>query len=530
MLRFAFNEQPVFQVNPDLIRLERDSFERQLRDALPRLVRGEDFKGWWSSEVGAPTCCPIVLSGMLLLQRRYNLSDEALEARCRRDLGFKYALGLDPDAAPPSASTVKRFRKKLRSRLGDDFLQLRVLKLAIEDGLLDDAALQAADSTNTDCRGAVIDTFNLIGAGIRQVIRVVAKCLGTRPEDLARQWGMHRYMARSMKGAASIDWNDESARNALLTLEVTDADRLPAVVGGLCATWPADVAEALELLRKVAHQDVEQTPDGTWRIAKGTTPGRVISMTDPEARHGRKSSSKVINGFKTHLIGTVSSQFVTGITVTNASVHDAAPTPELIRQTEQAGVKPGEVLADNAYGTGENRRKCAESGVALRTRLPAPSHKGALPKMAFDIDLEHMRVNCPAGQSTDRFSLVKDDSGSDESVPSFRFDRQTCQACDRRDLCCSEVRHGRGRTITLSVYERELQDAKAFARSDRAPALLRARSAVERLISHLVRFGMRHARFFGMHCVQFQAFMTAAAYNLQRIFTLTSAKTRFSTA
>lgn len=38
--------------------------------------------------------------------------------------------------------------------------------------------------------------------------------------------------------------------------------------------------------------------------------------------------------------------------------------------------------------------------------------------------------------------------------------------------------------------------------------------------------GMRHARFFGMHKVQFQAYMTAAAYNLQRLFKLMAAQAR----
>jgi hypothetical protein len=35
--------------------------------------------------------------------------------------------------------------------------------------------------------------------------------------------------------------------------------------------------------------------------------------------------------------------------------------------------------------------------------------------------------------------------------------------------------------------------------------------------------GMRQARFFGMAMVKFQAFMTAAAYNLQRYMTLAAA-------
>lgn len=33
---------------------------------------------------------------------------------------------------------------------------------------------------------------------------------------------------------------------------------------------------------------------------------------------------------------------------------------------------------------------------------------------------------------------------------------------------------------------------------------------------------MRQARFFGMHMVQFQAYMTAAAYDLQRIIALSA--------
>ena len=70
------------------------------------------------------------------------------------------------------------------------------------------------------------------------------------------------------------------------------------------------------------------------------------------------------------------------------------------------------------------------------------------------------------------------------------------------------------------VYEEELQATKAFNASSRAKDVLRSRPSIERLISHLVRMGMRHARFFGMHMVQAQAHLTAAAYNIQRYITL----------
>jgi hypothetical protein len=530
MLQHPVYEIPCSDVDPDLLRLEPDAFERWLPDVLPRLVSQHDFEGFHEDTgPGAPPCNPFVLTGMLLLQFRYGLSDRELVRRCHRDLGFKYAVGLARNQGSPSTSSVKRHRYKIRKKLGDDVLHRRMLELAVADGLMPDKDLQAIDSTNTDCRGAVIDTFNLIAVGIMQVIRAVAVCLNVRAEDLARRWEMSDYLARSIKSKVNIDWSDPEARNKLLTAEIRDADRISNRITELekTLTLPDAVYKASELLQKVARQDVEQLPDGSYRIAKGTAPGRVISITDSEARHGRKSSSKVINGFKTNVTGTIVTQFVTGIKNTNASVPDANPTGELIRQTEENGVKPRELIGDCAYGTGANIREGIKLGVEIRTKMPAPSRRSSIPKRDFDIDLREMRVICPEGVVSEKFTFVKDPGGSEEDVQKFHFDKNICNQCPRRRECSSTTIKGLGRKITLSCYEEELQKTKAFNNTERAVAVLRSRSAIERLISHLVHMGMRHARFFGMYNVQFQSFMTAAAYNLQRYITL-SLRRRFA--
>ena len=520
MLRTSFYQLSMLQVDPDEIRLAEDAFERHLPNLVPQLVSLEDFDGFYSEDDGAGSRCPLMQTAMLLLQFRYNVSDQELIERCRRDLGWRYAIGLEVGEQPPGQATLQRFRAKLFELKGSEFLHRCSLELAQTAGFLDDIELQAVDSTNTDCRGAIIDTFNLVAAGIRTAVKKVACCLGIEAAELAKRWELSRYMARSVKGQVSIDWNDETARNALLTEEVRDAQRLPELVDGLRLTLPLEVTEALELLARVSLQDVEELEDGTYRIAKGTAPGRVISMTDPEARHGRKSSSKVINGFKTHVLGTIESQFVTGIEITDAGVHDAQPTAELINQAESHGVKPAEAVGDAAYGTGANVRTCQEAGVAILTKMGAPSHKDSLPKSAFDIDLVAMRVTCPAEKTTEQYTMVKAGDGSGERAPKFHFDKETCQACPLRMTCCNPTRNGRNRTIMLSTHEQELQAIKAFNASPRAEDVLRSRSAVERLISHLVKMGMRTARFFGMHRVQLQAHMVAAAYNLQRLITL----------
>ncbi len=521
MLLESFYQLAMGADDPDELKLPLDSFERRLRDELPNLVSRDDFAGWYSESLGRPVCEPPVLTGMLLLQMRYGLTDNQVVARARLDLGFRYALRIDGRAASPSVSSLRRFRRKLRERKGDDFLHLRVLALAAERELIPDIELQAHDSTNTDCRGAVIDTFNLIAAGIRQVIRTVARALGREPDDLAAEWELSRYLARSIKGQAAIDWTSKEERNKLLTEEIRDADRLPGLIAVLGVTLPPSIDEALALLQEVARQDVDEMDDGTFKIMQGTKKGRVVSVTDPEARHGRKSGSKVITGFKTHVQGTITSQFVTGIVISDAGKHDSEPSTELIDQSAEASLKPDEVVGDGAYGTGRNIRACAELGVSILTKLPRPSSKGCLGKREFDIDLQNMSVTCPAGQTTTEFTMVKDPEGSAEKVPSFKFPKAACETCPLVQHCNSETRKGKRRSIKLSAHEVELQRMKEFNATPRAKEVLRSRSAIERLISHLVRMGMRHARFFGMHMVQYQAYLTAAAYNLQRIFTLT---------
>jgi hypothetical protein len=521
MLRSKFYQQSLLDVDPDELRLPPTSFERGLRSALPRMVSVDDFRDLHPSAEGAGTCDPLVLTGMLLLQFRHNLADEELVTRCRCDLRFRYALGLEKGTSPPSSASLKRFRKGIREKKGADWLFRLSLGLARGAGLVSAEEMQGADSTNTDCRGAVIDTYNLVSAAIRQVVRAVARVLDRDPADLAREWGATRYLARSVKGQAAIDWSSEAERAQFVTSEIRDVERIAGLVDGLGVTMPRDVAEAIGLMRQVALQDVEQLPDGTYRIVHGTAAGRVVSVTDPEARHGRKSASQAITGFKTHISGSLDSQFVTGIAVTDAGLHDAIPTPGLVKQAESVGLKPTALIGDAAYGTGANRRACAEVGVRLHTKLPTPSHKG-FTKRDFKVDLEAMSVTCPRGETTTTYSMVKDPSGSDQRVPQFRFPRQVCRSCPLREECGSTTASGRGRLMALNRHEPELQEAQRFNARPEAKAILRKRSAIERLIAHLVRMGMRQARFFGLHMVQFQAFMTAAAYNLQRFITLTA--------
>ncbi|MEQ1738168.1 MAG: transposase, partial [Rhodoglobus sp.] len=289
----------------------------------------------------------------------------------------------------------------------------------------------------------------------------------------------------------------------------------------------ADGEAAIEFLAKVAHQDVVQLPDGTYKIARGTASGRSVSRTDPEARHGRKSESQPITGFKTHVLATTTSLFVTGIKVTDASIHDSKPTPDMIDQAAASGLRPVRALGDGAYGTGANIRACAERGVEMLTKQGGSGNDG-LTKRDFEIDLDAMSATCPAGHTSMKHTWVKDPDGaknadnSDVRVPAFKFPTGLCRGCPLAAKCGKNVKT-HGRSVRCSAYEAELQRIKRFNATAESKPLLRRRCAIE-LLSHLVRMGMRQGRFFGLAMVQFQAFMTAAAYNLQRFITLSAAR------
>jgi IS5 family transposase len=527
LLRSTFAQLSFTSIDADAIGLEAGAIERFLHDRVGDLASPEDFAKLYHADGGVDSWCPVRLFVMLTLQFRYGESDREVVRRASRDLGWKYAMRLGPGEKAPSRTAFQRFRKQVREKLGEDFVHERVLRLARGADLLGDTELQAGDSTNTDCRGARLDTFNLIARGIANVLRKVSDWTGEPLAALAERLWLEDYLARSMKGTVDIDWTSRSERDGFVSRLVRDADRLVAIMRCEEVTAlepPPGVCAATDLLWVVAHQDVEQLVDGSHRIRKGTARGRTISITDPEARHGRKSSSKVIHGHKTHVLTTLDSALVTAILITDAGKHDAIPCADLLRQAAALGLMPLHLLGDLAYGTGRNRRDCAELGVTVLTKPAAAGGRG-ISKSEFDIDQAAMSVTCPGGQRTERYTMVKAEAGSDERVAKFVFLKATCAVCPLAEQCCKATREGtRGRSVKLSIYEAEFQQAKAFSQTPDAKPLMRKRCGVERVLSHLMRYGLRRARYFSQSMTQFQAFMTAAAYNLQRVATLLAAR------
>jgi hypothetical protein len=122
----------------------------------------------------------------------------------------------------------------------------------------------------------------------------------------------------SVKAALNIDWDDKREQQRALERLLDDAASLKAwVERNIGDDTDVPLPEALVLLARVIQQDLEPDPGGgdRSRIRRGTTPDRRISIEDGEMRHGRKSKSKTINGYKPHIATDVDSGLILATSV-----------------------------------------------------------------------------------------------------------------------------------------------------------------------------------------------------------------------
>jgi hypothetical protein len=240
-------------------------------------------------------------------------------------------------------------------------------------------------------------------------------------------------------------------------------------------------------------------------IREGTAPDRVVSVHDPQMRHGRKSAQKRFDGHKAAVAVDTDEHLITAVDVLAGNAPDDQDALELVEQTEQAtGCAVEETDGDCAYGDGETRAAFAEAGRTLRAKVPTVSNGGRFPKTAFTIDRAAGTCTCPGKQTTA-------DLRPNGERRTFHFAAAACAACPFRVQCVAGTG---GRTVTLHPQEALLQAARAFQASPAFAAVRRRRQAAEHRLARLMQLGIRQARYRGHPKTLFQLAMAAAVANL----------------
>jgi hypothetical protein len=479
-------------------------FLRQHRHALFAEAFQQELMTLYKDQTqGQPPVPPAQLALATLLQAYTQVSaDDVIEATT---MDRRWQLGLDcldAETPPFSKGTLVAFRQRLIAQHLDRRLLERTVELAATSGAFGPRQWRTAlDSSPLWGAGRVEDTDNLWGHALRKAVGVSARQQGRGLRAVAEEAGATLIAGWSLKAALDLDWDEPRAQQHALTLSL---DALSAMEHWL-DTRPAPAAIASQVSAPVAvaqqvqAQDVVVTPDGTPTLRYGVAAERHISIEDAEMRHGRKSRSLLVDGYKRHVLHDLDSHLSVAVGLTPAKAPEARVTDAIEMDLAAQQCTLLELPSDRAYLASKLVQQRSETlGIFCKTW---PVRQGPyFPKSAFQLDWERYERRCPGGETVpfELGGMVK-------------FPAATCGPCALRERCTASAS---GRSISIHPDEALLQEWRERQQTPQGRAQLRGRVAVEQALAHVGRWQGRRARYRGVRKNVFDRRRCAVVHNL----------------
>ena len=184
------------------------------------------------------------------------------------------------------------------------------------------------------------------------------------------------------------------------------------------------------------------------------------------------------------------------------------------RTEERFDIKPKQLAADTAYGSGPNLNWLVnDKDIAPHIPVIDKSKRGdgTFSREDFTFDKERNVYTCPAGKPlTTTGKLV-----NDGETLLYRASTQDCRNCLFKAQCCPKAPL---RKIQRSIYEEARDVARALAKTEAFEQSRRDRKRVEMLFAHLKRIlRLGRLRLRGPCGAQFEFVLAAIAQNLRRL-------------
>jgi Transposase DDE domain/Transposase domain (DUF772) len=469
-----------------------------------RVFPDGDFADLFRSGLGRASMPAPVAATILMLQTLLDLSDAEAAEAARCDLRWKVATGMALDDKGFHPSTLTYWRRRLAKSARPHRINEAVRRVVEETGVLRGRHRRAVDSTILADAVATQDTITQLVAAVRRVARQVPGAA----EQIAVVCTGHDY---SRPGKPDIDWDDPTAKDAMVSALVNDANALVAALAE--AELDEQAQSALALLALVAGQDVEPAEgsdgsDGRWRIARKVAEDRVICTVDPETRHTRKSPEARRDGYRAHLAAEPGTGIITDEELTKATGTEnsdpavaerflAAHIANSNNSTdndntghEQAGRNEAtdalarrEWYGDSAYGTGDLRGALDDAGheAVIKPKPRQSAVEGGFTVDDFTVDEETQTVTCPNGHSRPISATRVATLGA------------LCRDCPLRQRCTTSKT---GRKIVLHEHDDLLRKARRDWKNnpDLPERYRRHRPNIERVVSQVASRGGRRLK------------------------------------
>ena len=452
------------------------------------------------SKRGHPPIAPAQLALAVILQAYAGVSDDEVIEATLMDRRWQLVLDcLDADQAPFSKGTFVTFRKRLIDAQMDCRLIERTIELASHTQEFGSRQLRAAlDSSPLWGAGRVEDTINLIGHALKKLMGMVADQQGRELVEVGQEAGAEMVCGSSLKAVLDRDWDQSRQREGALSMVLRV---LQAVETWMQTLSPEEVELArpsLEIARQVKEQDVQVDEHGQAHLIKGVAKDRRISIEDAEMRHGRKSRSVRVDGYKRHVLHDLDTGLIRAVGLTPANVPEASVTEAISADLERQPVTLKELYIDRAYLSSHLVRERSDELEIYCKAWPVREGK-RFSKQAFSLDWDRQMIRCPSGVSMP-FVL----GGI------VHFPEEVCAQCPLRTQGTTSPK---GRSISIHPDEALLVELRAQQQTPEGRAKLRERVAVEHTLAHVGYWQGRRARYRGLRKNLFDLRRCAVVHN-----------------
>jgi Transposase DDE domain/Transposase domain (DUF772) len=453
------------------------------------------------AERGQPPVAPAMLALALILEAYTGVSDDEVIEATVMDRRWQVVLDcLDTEQAPFSKGTLVAFRQRLIEAHMDRRLIERTIEIANQSQAFGPRPLRAAlDSSPLWGAGRVEDTYNLVGHVLKKVMCLVADQQGRELVTVAKEAGAELVGEISLKAALDRDWDQVGQREEALGLVLKALQAVETWVQTLHPDEAELAQPSLEIARQVKEQDVQVDEKGKASLIKGVAKDRRISVEDGQMRHGRKSRSVRVDGYKRHVLHDLDTGLIRAVGITPANMPEASVTEEISVDLDRQEVCLKELHIDRAYLSSHLVRERSDdleiSCKAWPVRIGKRFHK-----LAFSLDWEQQIIQCPASQEMP-FVL----GGI------VHFPKDTCAQCLLQTQCTTSPK---GRSVSIHPDEALLIELRQRQQTPQGRAKLRERVAVEHSLAHVGRWQGRRARYRGLRKNLFDLRRCAVVHNL----------------
>ena len=442
-----------------------------------------------------------MLALALILEAYTGVSgDEVIEATVM-DRRWQLVLDcLDCEHAPFGKGTMVAFRQRLIAAQMDQCLIERTIEIAGHSQAFGPRALRAAlDSSPLWGAGRVEDTHNLVGHALKKVLCAVADQQGRELVEVAKEAGAEVVCETSLKAALDRDWDRIGQREEALSVVLKVLQAVETWVQTLPQEEAYLAQPSLEIAQQVKKQDVQVDEAGKASLIKGVAKDRRISVEDGQMRHGRKSRSVRVDGYKRHVLHDLDTGLIRAVGLTPANVPEATVTEAISADLDRQEVFLKELHIDRAYLSSHLVRERSEELELYCKAWPVREGK-RFHKQAFVLDWERQVIRCPAQQEM-------------PFVPGgvVHFPKDTCAQCPLKAQCTSSAK---GRSVSIHPDEALLSELRQGQQTPEGRHKLRERVAVEHTLAHVGHWQGRRARYRGLRKNLFDLRRCAVVHNL----------------